>query len=182
MKHYPTWAAIVLVFLAAVLLMADTGNAHFNYAWVADELYLGSSYFTPTVLYVNGSASLVSTATFSIGTGVSLANTSATMPGTTMNGSLYIPASSGGTVQVGTTALLTTTSATLPAATVNGTLSVTGSTASLPATTVSSLKIGSTTIGLGGSGTIPCSGSTHISSITYSLSAAGVMTISTSCS
>ena len=187
MKHYPVFSAIVLVLMAAMLLVGDTGNWHMNYLWVAQEIYLGSSYFTPTSLYVNGGASLVSTGTFAIGTGVSLSNTSATLPGTTMKGSLYVSGSSN-TIQVGTGVLLTNTSATLPGTTmsgnssVNGTFSVTGSTATLPATSVSSLKINGTSITPGGGGTIPCSGSTHVASITYSVSASGVISLSTTCS
>jgi hypothetical protein len=187
MKNYPLWAATLLVLFAAMLLTADTGNFHFNYLWVADELYLGSSYFTPTSLYVNGGASLVSTGTFSIGTGVSLSNTSATLPGTTMNGSLYVSGTTN-TIQVGTGVLLTNTSATLPGTTMNGnssvsgTFSVTGSSATLPATSVSSLKINGTTISPGGGGTASCSGSTHVTSITYSISASGVISLSTTCS
>jgi hypothetical protein len=186
MKHYPAWVFIALVLVAAVLT-ADTGTGHFNYLYVNNELYLGSSYFTPTSLYVNGNGSLVSTGTFTIGTGVSLSNTSATLPGTTMNGSLYVSGTSY-TIQVGTGVLLTNTSATLPSTTMNGnssvggTFSVTGSTATLPATSVSSLKINGTTISPGGGGTASCSGSTHVTSIVYSVSASGVISLSTTCS
>lgn len=158
---------------------------------IVDEDALVSGYCSGEKVAAEGQQTTVlkptmSTGTFTIGTGVSLSNTSATLPGTTMNGSLYVSGTSY-TIQVVTGFLLTNTSATLPATTmsgnssVSGTFGVTGSKATLLATSVSSLKINGTTISPGG-GTASCSGSTHVTSIVYSVSTSGVISLSTTCS